>query len=137
MRTYHLILASLCAALAPMAAQASQSSLSGTFEGGYECAQGLTWLKLETNARSDGMMTAFFSFGSAAEKGRTINTVPEGKFAMRGTWNGDHFTLEPDYWIDRPNGFSMVGLTGDVGSRGGLSGDVQFQGCTVFAVRRL
>ncbi len=137
MRRPILSLAALSVALASTPAVAGQASLTGKFEGGYECAQGTTWLRLETKAKSNGTMTAIFSFGSAAEHGRTVNVVPEGKFALSGRWSGTHFQLEPAKWIKRPEGFTMVGLTGDVTSSGSLNGDVNFPGCSVFGVRRV
>jgi hypothetical protein len=136
MRTSLFFIAAILAGLTATAAQASQQELTGRFEGGYECAQGTTWLRLETKAKSNGAITATFTFGSAAERGRTINVVPDGKFALSGRWNGRHFQLEPAKWIKRPEGFTMVGLTGDADGTGALTGDVNFPGCSVFSVRR-
>lgn len=121
-------------------ALAGAREVSGHFEGGYTCVQGNTWLALDLNARADGSMTGTFSFGSAkwfdGGQART-NAVPEGKFAVEGTWSGNHFILRPAYWIDHPDGFTMVGLTGDSDSSGQrLSGSIDFHGCSDFAVRR-
>ncbi len=136
MRASSLLIGFTCAAITATPALAGKPELTGRFEGGYECAQGTTWLRLETKAKPNGTMTATFTFGSAAQSGKTINVLPEGKFALSGRWTGNHFQLEPAKWINRPEGFTMVGLTGDVDGTGALTGDVNFPGCSVFSVRR-
>ncbi len=136
MRTVPFVIAALIAAAVSSPALADKGQLTGRFEGGYECAQGTTWLRLDTKAKGNGEMTATFAFGTAVLHGETINTVPDGKYAMRGRWSGNHFQLEPERWINRPAGFTMVGITGDADGTGALSGDVNFPGCSLFSVRR-
>ena len=127
-----LLIAALTSATTP--AFAGQHDVSGEFEGGYVCVQGQTFVRVMADAHEDGSMDATFAFGSARWDGGS-NAVPHGSFALKGSWKGASFTLHPDHWIERPDGFEMVGMTGEAKDNR-LFGTIDFDGCKSFSVTR-
>ncbi|MEV4350091.1 hypothetical protein AB0J83_37005 [Actinoplanes sp. NPDC049596] len=94
--------------------------LSGTWQGTYRCAQGLTGLRLVLYPTGDGTLLGTFNFYAV----QSNSGVPSGRYAMRGTYSDVWFDLKSDYWIDQPAGYGMVDVSGDVprGASGHLTG---------------
>jgi serine/threonine protein kinase len=107
--------------------------LTGTWTGSYVCPQGSTGLRLALKATSSGGLTATFSFYPTASN----VSVPSGSFALTGSYTAKGFQLTPDHWINKPQNYSMVGLTGAANkSDTALSGSIVSPGCTTFSASR-
>jgi hypothetical protein len=117
---------------------ASAQSLTGTWEGTYECAAGQAGLTLTVDDdRGDDEVAANFEYhppdGATGATGRYSmeGTVTDGQLALTGLeW------IEPREGGDQP----MVGLEAAVADRSDtehLEGTVVGEGCTSFAVDRV
>lgn len=117
-----------------VAAAPAAASVRGTWEGTYTCAQGETGLRLTIGGSSDGALDATFAFYPVASN----PTVPPGSFAMTGDYSAGQLQLHADHWIDQPNGYTMVDLSGRVVSADAIDGSVlaQVGQCDTFSVRR-
>ena len=111
------------------------SILAGTWNGVYYCTQGETGLRLVIRADANGELNATFNgYPLTSNPG-----VPVGSFAMTGSYSAGRFVLMPDYWINRPLGYFMVGLTGELAAKnrdmisGGMTGA---SGCTTFSLQK-
>lgn len=104
-------------------------SLVGTWKGSYSCPQGDTPARLIVS-RSGGAMTAVLSFDVAAR-----TTPSRGRFRLSAIGTPDQVTLRPTEWIERPPGYSMIGLVGKVDGKE-FTGEVTTAGCATFAFRR-
>jgi len=94
------------------AAKPSTGSHHSEWRGEYECAQGLTTVRLGLDVARTGEATATFEFSEHP----TNPGVPHGSYRMRGKLRmigGGSFelALAPSEWIERPPGYVMVGLT--------------------------
>ncbi len=78
------------------------------FVGSYLCAQGETALTLRVLAVRGTSVRAEFVFAHAP-------TSVAGRYTMRGTCVGDEVTLAPEAWVQRPDGYMMVGMRGSLG----------------------
>jgi hypothetical protein len=107
-----------------------QASLTGTWTGTYECAQGPSDVTL-TVVDLQGDVDAFFEFGGNGD-------VPPGAYTMAGTNEDGVLTLDGDEWIEQPDDYAQVGLIGEVSgdSEDELTGTVEGEGCTTFSVSR-
>lgn len=111
-------------------------ALSGTWEGDYDCAQGITGLRLTLLARDKGLLLATFAFHPVPEN----SAVPTGSFAMRGSYSTNALVLRQDYWIDQPAGYLMVDLSSTYQDRtpSTLTGRIGAgTGCGDFTVRKV
>lgn len=109
------------------------------WQGTYECAQGTTNFKLEVNfAQKAGVsfwgnalldVSAVFVFNKG-----DLN----GAFEMKGQYQPLTKSLElnPSQWIQRPPGYRMVGMKGNIGADGvTLTGRItQLSGCRDFSL---
>jgi hypothetical protein len=111
-------------------------SAQGIWAGQYGCAQGMTGLTLTvTSARQSHLRALFHFYADPSEP-----SVPEGCFAMEGAYDSlsGHVELHASDWIERPDGYVTVDLSGEVSSNGdGMSGTVIGPSCTKFALRRV
>ncbi|WP_433789309.1 hypothetical protein [Actinoplanes sp. CA-252034] len=96
--------------------------LSGAWRGTYRCDQGLTGLELKIYVEGQSSLLATFDFFPVESN----PDVPNGSYAMRGTFTTDHFELQGDYWLKKPSSYGMVGLSGNIPPSGsdGLTGSV-------------
>jgi hypothetical protein len=116
----------------PATPAAPAPGIAGTWHGSYTCFQGGSGLTLSITARGGGQLTAVFSFFALASN----PGQPSGSFVMTGSVSGSSVTLNPEYWIKQPEGYSMVQLTGTQ-SGGHFSGSVTGgAGCTTFSVTK-
>jgi uncharacterized protein with FMN-binding domain len=111
--------------------------LNGTWEGTYSCAQGLTNLKLVIQANSANEIDAVFMFSPHPQNPQ----VPSGRFRMAGNLEisnskdiPDLLDLKGTTWINRPAGYMLVDLRGDVSaSKSRITGNVlAVPGCSTF-----
>jgi hypothetical protein len=122
-------------AFAPLAHAQQSRDITGSWTGGYVCAQGVTALRLTITRKAGDAVAATFSFGPRAEN----PGVPKGSYEMRGSYDAKagHLKLDGVRWIDAPSGYVMVGLEGWLrGSGIYISGDVAGPGCAHFDITR-
>lgn len=137
-----LMLAALAALVSTPAAAADANLLDGTFEGGYTCAQGLTFLRLTLDGDADGYLRGSFFFSSVKWQGGSNLTVPDGEFTVTGRLNDQgQIVLQGDRWVHQPFNYGMVNLAGLVRRQSDgalvLEGNVGgAPGCTTFQVGR-
>jgi len=111
-------------------------SLSGVWEGTYDCAQGTTGLRLTVDDSSDGDVGASFEYFPEAGN----PDVATGSYTMTGTSSDGALALEGHEWLEQGGNYSMVGLQADVGRRSDtetLEGTVVGDGCTTFSLGRV
>ncbi len=120
------------AAMGPPLKSVTAANFTGNFAGSYHCASGPVFLRLALSASSDGTMTGIFKFGGMKTPEFDYSV---GTFSMKGRWQGAHFTLKNDAWIQRPQGYVMIDIEGDVGERG-VFGKVLYAGCSIFVADR-
>jgi len=130
-----LFLAAVCyPALTACSGPSEASTLTGTWNGTYMCVQGETGLRLTINAKSDGKLTATFSFYSVPSN----PGVPSGDFSMTGSFTADGENFTMGHWIKQPAGYQMVNLSAGPPTNGGtvLNGNVSATGCSTFSVKK-
>jgi hypothetical protein len=105
------------------------------WEGRYDCAQGLTGLTLELVGTGGARVSAVFRFHAVPEN----PDVPSGSYTLLGTVRGDgSIDLVPERWLEQPEGYVMVGMTGVlVPERGLLRGAITHPACAAFELRRV
>lgn len=111
------------------------SDVVGSWEGAYECGQGDTGLSLEiSEGAAAGELTAVFHF----RKIPSNPDVPEGSYRMKGFLEDGKLRLRRLEWIDRPEGFVMVGLNALITERQPqtIAGTVSNVGCGAFEIDR-
>ena len=108
------------------------AGIVGTWVGEYVCVQGPTSLVLIVSEEDD-QATAAVEIAAAFRFGPTFRNpeVPEGEFTMVGEFRNGDFSLRPSAWVQQPQNYAMVGLTGALGPTS-ISGDVDFDGCSSF-----
>ncbi|MEU8271336.1 WD40 repeat domain-containing protein, partial [Sphaerisporangium sp. NPDC049002] len=95
-------------AAAPATPASSSFDLAGVWHGTYECPQGETSLRLTVSPpAAGGSLSARFDFGPTPGNA----SVPRGAFTVHGRIAGGQLRLLPGHWLERPPGWSMVGLT--------------------------
>ena len=105
-------------------------TVTGEWKGSYHCGQGTTGMTLTVEGSAEAL-TATFEFYPAEHGGDAAT----GSFTVTGKMTGDEsFKLEPDAWVDQPDGYAMVGLEGEVAKEGKvLRGDITgARGCDRF-----
>ncbi|MGE0401148.1 MAG: hypothetical protein AB7T06_30845 [Kofleriaceae bacterium] len=105
--------------------------------GRYECAQGVTAAQLTLDVEPGGRARAIFDFGPLADN----PTVPNGSYRLRGTAveadDAITVSLQPEEWIDQPDGYVMVGIQGGIdANRRALRGRMLNDSCAWLDVKR-
>jgi hypothetical protein len=136
------------AAAAARAAPATATSADGTrlrtvtadapfdrgdrFAGHYVCAQGRTELTLVIEDLEGTEVSAIFEFDYPGGGG--THAPASGSYRMHGSIDprSGAVHLDPDRWIEQPDGYVMVGLIGQVSRTGSISGTVKGPGCSTF-----
>lgn len=117
-------------------AGAGGESLSGVWEGTYECAQGQTGLRLTVDDSGGGAVGASFEYFPAEGN----PDVATGSYTMTGTNADGALALEGNEWLEQGGDDAMVGLQADVGTRSdteALEGTVVGSGCSTFSLDRV
>ena len=84
-------------------------SLTGTWAGTYECAQGPTGVVLTLRGDVEGSLTATFRFSAVPEN----PDVPTGRYEMAGAQYADgRVVLVGTRWTSRPPDYVMVDFDG-------------------------
>ena len=112
-----------------------RKSLSGSWVGKYNCAQGVTGLTLTIAETAGGGLSGIFDFYPVPEG----NRFPEGSYSGAVTAGPDgSFEFKPQRWISQPPGFIPVALSGHyVADAQRLQGQVTGAiGCTSFDLSR-
>ena len=111
------------------------SILAGTWNGTYYCAQGETGIRLVIQVNANEQLKATFNaYPLPGNPG-----VPHASFAMTGSYSADGIVLVPGYWINKPLGYIMVGLTGELIAKtpDRINGHIVAPaGCTTFSLRK-
>jgi eukaryotic-like serine/threonine-protein kinase len=108
-------------------------SPDGVWTGTYDCGQGLTGLRLTITGPAGGALMATVDFYPLS----TNPGVPEGSYELVGRYSPtDGLVLNPDYWIDEPANYEMVGLSAPPPRGDSMSGSVHGQDCSTFSVTR-
>jgi hypothetical protein len=111
----------------------SAASLDGVWTGTYDCSQGLTGVRLTITGPDGGALKATLDFYPVA----TNPGVAEGSYELVGTYSAaEGLALNPDYWVDEPAGYEMVGLRARPPHGNSMSGAVHAAGCSTFSVTR-
>ena len=105
----------------------------GVWTGTYSCSQGLTGLRLTiTSSAGDTLRATVEFYAVAGNPG-----VADGSYVMTGDYSASSgLVLIPDYWINEPPGYEMVGLSGPPPNGNSLRGTVQGVSCSTFSVTR-
>jgi hypothetical protein len=112
------------------------AGLTGSWEGEYTCAQGVTGLRLLIDRPQGETLPATFVFYGLPDN----PTAKEGAYAILGSFNASgQLVFKQQRWINQPEGYVMVDIAvtspieADVEQ---LSGDVLIDSCKGFSVRR-
>lgn len=114
------------------------SFLNGSWVGAYTCAQGLTKLRLDIEAKSLRDISAIFAFSE-----HPLNPgVPSGSFRMQGSlspfdlpYSSGELQLQATTWIDQPDGWSSLDIRGNASSSDQMIvGKLLLRGCSTFRV---
>jgi hypothetical protein len=105
------------------------------WEGRYLCPQGVTGLTLELSGRTGSEVGAVFHFYAVPEN----PGVPNGSYRLAGVVRGDGtIDLLPERWIEQPEGYVMVGMTGFLDrTTGVMRGRITDPACDLFDLRRV
>jgi hypothetical protein len=105
----------------------------GAWTGTYYCNQGLTGVRLTITGTGGDVVRALVEFYAVASN----PGVPDGSYEMTGNYSAaTGLVLIPDYWINQPSGYEMVGLSAPPPQGGSMHGAVQGENCTTFSVNR-
>jgi hypothetical protein len=112
------------------------AGLTGTWDGEYTCARGMTGLRLIIAAPNGDTLPATFEFFPLPEN----PAVRAGAYEMLGSFDANgQLVFRQQKWINQPDGYIMVdlGVTSPIeADTRQLSGDVLLSACKGFAVRR-
>ena len=107
--------------------------VDGVWAGTYTCNQGLTGVQLTITGNDGSALKATVNFYPVPSNPGAAN----GSYALVGTYSASSgLVLNPDYWINEPPGYEMVGLTAPPVTGNKMKGDVQGENCSTFSVTR-
>jgi hypothetical protein len=120
-------------ATTPKSGVTGRPEVDGVWTGTYHCNQGLTGVRLTISGSTGGAVTATIRFYPvAANPG-----VEEGSYELVGSYSATGgLVLNPDYWINEPAGYEMVGLSAPPPHANSMSGSVRGVNCSTFSVTR-
>lgn len=109
--------------------------LLGVWRGAYVCQQGKTGLTLNLDLLKDGSVRGVFDFYPI--KGGSPH-AERGRYSVRILQGDKHVFVEPLRWLDKPPGYSMVGMAGQILQQGSVyAGEIQMNGCGNFALSKV
>ena len=101
--------------------------------GTYDCNQGLTGVQLTITGSTGGALKATVDFYPVASN----PGVAKGSYELVGSYSAAQgLVLNPDYWINEPAGYEMVGLSAPSPHANLMNGSVQGLNCSTFSVTR-
>jgi hypothetical protein len=111
----------------------AQESIIGTWQGLYECPQGVTGLTLTIAGSARHNLTGTFRFYATPENSRPTN----GAYEVSVTFDpaSKRFEARGTRWIDQPDGYMFATLRGVLQGRQ-LIGTVENEGCGAFELNR-
>lgn len=120
-------------AAAPSSTAPAKPAVAGVWTGTYTCNQGLTGMRMTiTDAGGDTVQATLEFYAVAGNP-----SVPDGSYVLTGTYSQPNgLVLIPDHWINQPDGYVMVGLSGPPPSGSSMHGTVQDPSCSTFSVTR-
>ncbi|MGE5261677.1 MAG: hypothetical protein ACM3MH_12470 [Actinomycetota bacterium] len=106
--------------------------IQGVWTGFYMCSQGAAGFLLTITGDDLAKLTARFRFFAFPEN----PNVQSGEFELTGSFDPPSGRLElaPSRWIDRPDGYAMVGIKGSIQPDRTIQGTIDAPGCTRFAM---
>ena len=112
----------------------ADAAVTGDWTGTYTCNQGLTGVRLAIADEGAGTVRATVSFYAVPGN----PGVPDGSYVATGSYSTSAgLVLNPDYWINEPFGYVMVGLSAPPPRGTAMQGTIQGgENCTVFSVTR-
>lgn len=143
MRCFPILAAVLALALPGAALADDARPIAGTWTGSYSCGAVARGLTLTLTGEEDGAVSGEFAFAATQVKGAdgVVSVTPGGRFRVAGRLNNGLLRLNGTEWLERPDGYAMVGLfglfePGPAGSTMGMSGQVLAQGCQGYRLTR-
>jgi len=107
--------------------------VDGVWTGTYDCNQGLTGVRLTITGATAGDLRATFDFYPTAGN----PDVADGSYELVGSYSATGgLVLKPDYWIDEPADYEMVGLSAPPPQANAMRGSVHGGNCSTFSVAR-
>jgi hypothetical protein len=108
-------------------------TVDGVWTGTYDCDQGPTGMQLTITGSTGGALRAIMRFYPiAANPG-----VADGSYELVGSYSAAAgLVLNPDYWIDQPAGYEMIGLDVPRPRANSMTGSIHVSGCSTFSVSR-
>lgn len=108
--------------------------LAGRWVGTYYCSQGKTGLHLTIRTNGRRALSATFEFFPISSNPSTAT----GSFSMLGSFSASGVRLTQNQWIDKPPGYSMVDLVGNLPTDPAdeLHGSVVGSSCGSFSLRK-
>jgi hypothetical protein len=111
----------------------SRPDVDGVWTGTYDCNQGLTGVQLTITGSTGGALKATVDFYPVASN----PGVAQGSYELVGSYSATQgLVLNPDYWINEPAGYEMVGLSAPSPHAKLMNGSVQGLNCSTFSVTR-
>jgi hypothetical protein len=111
----------------------SRPQVDGVWTGTYDCNQGLTGVQLTITGSTGGALKATVDFYPVASN----PGVAKGSYELVGSYSATQgLVLNPDYWINEPAGYEMVGLSAPSPHANLMNGSVQGLNCSTFSVTR-
>ncbi len=114
-------LTALVSALVPLVLMATPAlavdarSLTGVWEGGYDCWHGKTFVRLTLTGDADGDLKGTWRFGQTSYEGVVQQPVPDGEFEVHGWLQDDGAVhLSAGDWILQPPGWEKFGVIADL-----------------------
>jgi hypothetical protein len=116
-----------------LSAARAQGSIIGTWEGLYECPQGVTGLTLTISGTSPSNLSGNFRFYPTPDNARAGN----GSYEVSVTFDlaSNRFEARGTRWIEQPEGYMFANLRGVLQGRQ-LIGTVENEGCGAFELNR-
>jgi hypothetical protein len=110
-----------------------KATVLGVWNGTYTCNQGLSGMRLTITGSGGDTVKATVEFYAVASN----PGVPDGSYVLTGNYSSSSgLVLIPDYWINQPPGYEMVGLSGPPPQGNAMHGTVQGENCTTFSITR-
>ncbi|MDQ2813948.1 MAG: hypothetical protein M3Z75_19295, partial [Actinomycetota bacterium] len=121
------------AAKSPARTAPGSPTVDGKWTGTYDCSQGLTGVQLTiTGSTVDNLMATVDFYPVAGNPG-----AADGSYELVGSYSAARgLVLNPDYWINEPAGYEMVGFSAPPPQANLMRGSVHGMSCSTFSVTK-